>query len=54
MMSTTQPSGATGASTAAEGVEATLTAPPIPTTSDVSAHRETAVRRGRHRTGERP
>jgi hypothetical protein len=54
MMSTNQPSGAPGASAAAEGVEATLTAPPIPTTSDVSAQRETAVERGRHRTGERP
>jgi hypothetical protein len=53
-MSTNEPSGAPGASAAAEAVEAHLTAPPIPATSDVSAQRETAVERGRHRTGERP
>lgn len=53
-MSTNQPSGAPAASAAAEAVEARVTAPPIPTSSDVSAQWETPVERGRHRTGERP
>jgi len=53
-MSTNQPSRAPGASAAAEAVEAHVTAPPIPNTSDVAAQRETAEERGRHGTGERP
>jgi len=53
-MSTNQPSAAPGASAAAKAVEAHLTAPPIPTSSDVSAQRETAAERDRPTTGERP
>jgi hypothetical protein len=54
MMSTNQPSGASGASTAAEVVEAHVTVPPIPTVSDASAQQKSAQARVRHTTGERP
>ena len=53
-MSTNQPFMPPGASAAAEAAQGHLTGPPIPTTSDVSAQRDTAVERGRLRTGERP
>jgi hypothetical protein len=53
-MSTNQPFRPPGASAAAEAVEAHVTAPPIPTTSDVSAQREISPERGRPTTGDRP
>ena len=53
-MSTNQPFGPPGASAAAEAARGHLTDPQIPTSSDVSAQRETAAERGRPRTGERP